>query len=39
MKGFGRFSENLVANYVVKILEGLKYLHSKGVRLADFTSR
>ncbi|KAF8189096.1 hypothetical protein K438DRAFT_1676847 [Mycena galopus ATCC 62051] len=31
LKAFGKLNERLVASYVVKILEGLNYLHSNGV--------
>ena len=35
MKACGRLSEHLVAGYVVKILEGLHYLHSQDVVHCD----
>ena len=31
LKAFGKLNERLVASYVVKILEGLHYLHQSGV--------
>jgi len=31
LKAFGKFNEKLVASYVIKILEGLHYLHSSKV--------
>ncbi|KAJ7446686.1 Pkinase-domain-containing protein [Mycena latifolia] len=40
LKAFGKLNERLVASYVVKILEGLHYLHSSdvngNVKLSDF---
>lgn len=35
LKAFGKLNEKLVANYVIKILEGLEYLHSKDVVHCD----
>lgn len=35
LKAFGNFPEKLVASYVVKILEGLDYLHEKDVVHCD----
>ncbi|CAG8648424.1 11051_t:CDS:2, partial [Paraglomus brasilianum] len=35
LKSFGNFPEKLVASYVVKILEGLSYLHNKHVVHCD----
>jgi serine/threonine protein kinase len=35
LKSFGTFPEKLVATYVVKILEGLNYLHGEGVVHCD----
>ncbi|KAJ8462505.1 hypothetical protein ONZ45_g17910 [Pleurotus djamor] len=35
LKAFGKLNENLVAGYVVKILEGLHYLHQSGVVHCD----
>jgi len=35
LKSFGNFPEKLIANYTVKILEGLEYLHAKGVVHCD----
>jgi hypothetical protein len=35
LKSFGNFPEKLIANYTVKILEGLEYLHAKGVIHCD----
>ncbi|KAL6600030.1 kinase-like protein [Neocallimastix sp. 'constans'] len=35
LKSFGKFPEKLIANYTVKILEGLEYLHTKGVVHCD----
>ncbi|TFK83688.1 Pkinase-domain-containing protein [Polyporus arcularius HHB13444] len=35
LKAFGKLNERLVANYVVKILEGLHYLHSNDVVHCD----
>ena len=35
MKAYGRLSERLVAGYVVKILEGLHYLHDQDVVHCD----
>jgi serine/threonine protein kinase len=32
IKSFGRLNEKLVSSYVVKILEGIWYLHSQNVR-------
>lgn len=31
LKAFGKFNERLVSSYVIKILEGLDYLHSQKV--------
>lgn len=31
VKRFGAFPESLLAKYVVDILKGIQYLHSKGV--------
>ncbi|KAG5463758.1 MAG: kinase-like domain-containing protein, partial [Olpidium bornovanus] len=31
VKKFGKFPENLVAVYIVQVLEGLRYLHEQGV--------
>lgn len=36
LKAFGNLPEGLVASYVVKILEGLDYLHSQHVRPHSF---
>jgi len=35
LKAFGKLNEKLVASYVVKILEGLQYLHSSHVVHCD----
>lgn len=35
LKAFGKLNESLVAGYVVKILEGLDYLHQSGVVHCD----
>ena len=35
MKAFGKFNERLAASYVVKILEGLHYLHNSHVVHCD----
>ena len=35
LKAFGKLNERLVANYVVKILEGLHYLHQNDVVHCD----
>ncbi|KAH6890810.1 protein kinase [Coprinopsis sp. MPI-PUGE-AT-0042] len=35
LKTFGKFSERLVASYVVKILEGLRYLHDNHIVHCD----
>lgn len=35
LKSFGKLNERLVANYVVKILEGLDYLHQSDVIHCD----
>lgn len=35
IKSFGKFNEHLVAGYVVKILEGLHYLHTNDVVHCD----
>lgn len=35
LKQFGELPESLVASYVVKILEGLAYLHAQGVVHCD----
>ena len=36
LKAFGKLNERLVANYVVKILEGLHYLHQNDVVRAKY---
>ncbi|KDN40353.1 hypothetical protein K437DRAFT_270014 [Tilletiaria anomala UBC 951] len=35
LKAFGNFPEKLIASYVIKILEGLTYLHEQGVVHCD----
>lgn len=39
LKHFGELPEQLIASYVVKILEGLDYLHSKRVVHCDLKVR